>query len=110
MFLSCGVLLGVLDDIKVEDLNHLLKLAAGMHFYDILDVIKASKIGILNGAKPNWQIALHCAGDVSEFKLARQLRHEQANTRQALERTFDALLATYKPTKDDFKILFHFAF
>ena len=102
-------LLRAMGGIKVEVMNRLINLAAGLHFYDILEVFRITKANLVAGAKPNWQFALYCAGDIGEFKLARRLRHGDAYTGKALEKTLDVLLSVYKPTKEDVKVLFDFA-
>ncbi|EPE33286.1 Protein kinase-like (PK-like) [Glarea lozoyensis ATCC 20868] len=103
-------LLKAMKEIKVEVMNRLITLAACMHFFDIMEILRTSKIRISNASKPDWQTALLCAGDTSDMRLARRLRHGDNNLRPALDRTFDTLLKIYQPTKDDVEALFKSAF
>jgi ankyrin repeat protein len=96
---------------KVADLNRALLIAAGMHFYDALDILKIWILSLKHGtrAQCDWKTALICAAENSICHLPRRLRHGDRNLPRAFESTMDIMLTVQMPSEEDVKILFQMA-
>jgi ankyrin repeat protein len=101
-------LIKVDDDPKLSDLNRGLFIAAGMHFYDMLEILKTWALGLQNAERERyeWRTALLCVAENTTWQLPRRLRHGYANLPTTFERTMDSILTIYEPSEEDIKILF----
>src|SRR5450756_2002941 len=93
------------DNPKVSDLNRAILIAAGMHFYDVLEILKFWALSLKDAtrAQCDWRAALHCVAENSTWQLPRRLRHGDANLPAAFERTMDSVSAVYIPSEEDIK-------
>jgi len=101
-------LIQVDDGPKVADLNYALVLAASMHFYDVLCVLKTwiTSLPDITRVQCDWKTALMCAAENRMTHLARRLRHGDSDLPRAFERTMDIMLAVYTPSEEDLKGLY----
>jgi ankyrin repeat protein len=90
---------------KLRHVDRAICIAAAMHFYDVLEVLKNWIFGLKN-AVPHWHEALILAVDHNGYLLPRRLRHGNNNLSRALERTMDILLEVYTPSADDIRNMF----
>ena len=96
------------DNPKVSDLNRAIFIAAGMHFYDVLEILILWALSLKDAirAQCDWRTALHCVAENSTLQLPRRLRHGDTNLPTALERTMDRISTVYMPSEEDIMILF----
>jgi ankyrin repeat protein len=96
---------------KVSDLNRALFIAAGMHFYDVVDILKTWVLGLKDAtrAQCDWKTALICVAENSIWQLPRRLRHGDTNLSRAFEKTMGSVSALHRPSKEDIKPLFQMA-
>jgi ankyrin repeat protein len=101
-------LIKVDDNPSVANLDQALVIAAGMHFHDVLQILKTWILS-LDGAKRaqcDWKMALMCAAENYIMHLPRRLRHGDRNLPKAFENTMDIILSFYTPSQEDIKIIF----
>jgi ankyrin repeat protein len=95
----------------VRQVDRAIWIAATMHFYDVLEILKhwilSLKDFALSGV--DWHNPFLFAADQSASWLPRLLRHGSNKPPGAFERTMDIILAFYRPSAEDVKLVFAFA-
>jgi ankyrin repeat protein len=96
---------------KLSDLNRALFIAAGMHFYDALNILKTWIFGLTEviRARCDWKTSLICVAENTTWQLPRILRHGDANLSRAFENSMDLLSTFYVPSEEDIKLLYMMA-
>ncbi|KAF8852774.1 hypothetical protein BDZ45DRAFT_97554 [Acephala macrosclerotiorum] len=101
-------LIRVSDQPTLEHLNRAIFIAAGMHFYDVLEILRDWIRSLKDGthARCDWSIALICAAYNGIWQLPRSLRHGTKKLSMAFEKTMDIVVASRKPPEKDIRTLF----
>ena len=92
----------------IKQVNRALLVAAAMHFYDVLEILKDWILSLKDFAlsEIDWHTPFLFAVDRSANWLPKLLRHGSDKLSRALECTMDIILSFYEPPKEDFKFAF----
>jgi ankyrin repeat protein len=96
---------------ETKHVDRAIFVAAAMHFYDVLEVLKGWIFNLKNSTPSmyDWHAALMVAAESSELYLPRRLRHGDDNLPRVLEYTMDIILSTTRPSTNDVKNITLFA-
>jgi hypothetical protein len=95
----------------IKQVDRALWIAAAMHFYDVLEILKDWILNLKDFAlsEIDWRTIFLYATDQSATWLPKLLRHGSDKLPRALERTMDIILSFYKLPEEDFKIALAFS-
>lgn len=95
---------------EVKQVDRALWIAAAMHFYDVLEILKGWILSLKDFAlgEVDWYTPFLFAADQSACWLPRLLRHGSNKPPRVFERTMDVILGFYRPSAENVKLIFEF--